>query len=425
MNFKRVERTVLMLLFTSFLSGLALAQSSGTNLVTNGSFDEEPKKKPKKLGAITSANGWYSPVMNQADLFMAEKDIPNTTGWKDDANVKHANIYGYEDPKSGKYFAGISAYSPAPDPTKAKVPRSYLLTKLNTPMKKGMKYCVKFYVSLGELSKYSCNNISAYFTKDENETTQFVEKGVKGAILKSANEQYINHPKNSVRTHSQTFGWEQVCGTYIAKGGEKFLMIGNFLSDKETKFETMKNTPTKSGVSGSQLVTAYYFIDDVSVILLENNDQCDCIVDETAGDEYSASVYLKEVLIREEMTPAERIEIQEVHFPIVKADLNSNGKEALDYIFEVMKANPGFKLEIQGHSDSAEVVIAETKPEFAGMDSKRIEVVYNYLTEKGIPKERLQTMPMGVEMPSKDVEASDDAELHTIKDLRVTFKVRQ
>ncbi len=404
------------------VSDKSLAQLSGENLLSNGSF-EEVGKKPKKLDMIKEAKGWYSLTSFQADLFIAEKDVPNSS------LKESVNTYGKEEPKEGNNYAGISVYSPAPDPKKAKLPRNYIATNLSSPMKKGMKYCVKFYVSLSDLSKYSTNNIGAYFTKDDKELLSFADAAI---VQPKRTGKFIMDYRNQERTISTHFGWEQICGTYVAEGGEKFMVIGNFFTDKETKFEAHqkylgsdKTDPTYALLKAApQPVAAYYFIDDVSVTLLETGEECDCIT-ATAETEYSAAIYHKKVTLSDTMSVAEKIEAHEVHFAITRADLSENGKEALDFIADVMQKNPKLTLLISGHSDPAEEAIAVEKPDFEGMDDRRATVVYNYLSEKGIDKARLSTERLGISEESKDADASDDSQLHTIKDLRVTFTVHE
>ena len=67
----------------------------------------------------------------------------------------------------GDGFAGIVTYKPG----KLSKERSYITIpfvsgKDKLKMTKGMKYCVEFWVSLGESSKYASNNIQMLFSKD-------------------------------------------------------------------------------------------------------------------------------------------------------------------------------------------------------------------------------------------------------------------
>ena len=134
-NLRRISSIMLIGLTTM----TSFAQQ-GENLIPNGSF-EATDGKVKKLGGITSATGWTSPTGMRADLFTPSKSP--------EINAP-LNGYGKEDARDGSNYAGFTALSVG-----NKVPRSYVMVKLDAPMKKGMKYCVKFYVSLAEASKYS------------------------------------------------------------------------------------------------------------------------------------------------------------------------------------------------------------------------------------------------------------------------------
>jgi len=190
------------------LSILTLSLVLGVNaqdeneMVENGSF-EQLEGKIKKAGSIEVAVDWMSPTKTSADLFATSSksvfSVPN-------------NPYGKEEAHEGENYAGITTFSYGD-----KVPRTYVSTKLKAPMRKGLKYAVKFYICLSEGSKYASNNVAANFSKkqwsiDEN-------KSILG-------ESSVLDVENVI--FNAMFGWDQVCGVYTAKGGEKFLTIGNF-----------------------------------------------------------------------------------------------------------------------------------------------------------------------------------------------------
>ena len=151
---------------------LANAQE-GENLVPNGSF-ESIGKKPKRLGKIESATGWVSPTGVRADLFVDTKveeiSVPD-------------NIYGRETAHEGENYAGLTGYS-----YNNKVPRSYMMTKLESPMKKGMTYCVKMYVSLSEASKYASNNVGVHFSKKALGTDSKVSMILEPSVVHREND---------------------------------------------------------------------------------------------------------------------------------------------------------------------------------------------------------------------------------------------
>jgi len=207
----------LAILLIGFISFGSFSQEE-VNLVPNGSF-ENVQGKLKKLGCIENAEGWYSPTGVRADVYVPSKKSPEI-----DVPI---NIYGKEEAKEGSNYAGIVAFSYG-----NKVPRSYMYAKLASPLKKGQKYCVKFYVSLSETSKYSSNQLGVHFSSKPLGTDQKVSIIEETDVLQAENKVF-----------NAMYNWDEVCAEYTAKGGEKFITIGNFTSDGDTKFE--KNRKSK------------------------------------------------------------------------------------------------------------------------------------------------------------------------------------
>ncbi|MDG1429424.1 MAG: OmpA family protein [Crocinitomicaceae bacterium] len=379
-----------------FLAPTSFAQE-GENLVPNGSF-ESIGKKPKRLGKIESATGWVSPTGVRADLFVETK-IPEI-GVPD-------NAYGQEDPQEGDNYIGVTGFSYG-----NKVPRSYVMTKLEAPMKKGMKYCVKMYVSLAEASKYASNNMGVMFSKKQFGTESKV------SIIEDAS---IVHLNNDYETISARYDWTEICGTYTAKGGEKYITLGNFASNDETRFERMKKDAKTKDIRVKQVISAYYYIDDVSVRLLdqEKGQKCDCL-QEDAGDAYSTLIYQKSFIVTEEMTAKEKVDDREVYFAFGKSKLSAEGKSSLDFIAKMLEENPNKKLQILGHNNAAEDEVGAEKSVYADMDNNRIGVVMKYLMEKGISESRMVPTRKGSKETQEHGEMDDD-ETKQAKNRRVTF----
>ena len=382
------------------LSFFASSQDS-ENLVANPSF-ESTDKKVKRLGSIANATGWTSPTGVRADLFVSS-NIP-------DLSVPE-NIYGSEVAKDGDNYAGIVSYSYG-----NKVPRSYIMSKMDAPMKKGMTYCVKFNVSLSEASKYASNNIGALFLKKPKGTD---------AKLPIIDEPSVVHFNNDMKIMNARYNWTEVCGTFISSGGEKYIMLGNFLSDYETKYERMKKS---KDVKVKELIAAYYYVDEVSVQLLDSDkgERCECAAEE-AGDSYSTTIYQKVFQITEEMTVSDQIEEHRVFFAFGRDKMNSEGKGSLNFIIEQLKANPEMKLQINAHNNAMEDEVGMENDFYADMDGKRLGSVMEYLIAGGIDKGRLIPSQKGSDSPNPDVTEEDlveDEDLALAKSRRVTFKVR-
>jgi gliding motility-associated-like protein len=133
--------------------------------------------------------------------------------------------------------------------------RGYIQEKLSSPLERGAKYCVDFFVSLGDTYFFACNNMGAYFSDSMLEYALYVIY-VKSYLTPQVANDPINNPLTNV------FGWTKIAGSFVASGGEKYINIGNFTDDSKSII-----TPLASNASPSMInaYCAYYYIDDVSV----------------------------------------------------------------------------------------------------------------------------------------------------------------
>lgn len=392
MKFKTMKIKSLLTVAGSLV--LSLSAMSQDNLVDNGGF-ESTTGKAKKLGQIDMATGWKSPTGVRADFFVGDGKVPEIG--------TPENAYGKEDPKEGENYAGIMAYS-----YNNKLPRSYVSAKLTTALKKDVYYCVSFWVSLSETSKYASNQIGANISKKEFGTDQKTPLIDKAQVL---------HPDNKV--FNATYGWERVCATFKAEGGEKYITIGNFSSNEDTKYEAIKKAKDSKL---TQIVGAYYYIDDIVVTMLDEDQSCDCYTDDKAKEETSM-IYMKQVIDNEKMSPKDRIERQGVYFAFGKATLTTQAQKSLDLIAKVLKENAALTVTLYGHADVKEEEMAEKKPAFNQMDQKRIDAVVEYLKSKGISASRIKSEAKGSTEANPEIVDSDQEELKFAKNRRVTIKV--
>lgn len=384
-NTKYMKKISVIALF-SMTFGCIYAQ----NLVDNGDF-ETVSGKAKKLGSIEAADGWMIPTAAKPDLFIAGK-IP-------EINTPD-NIYGSEEPKSGSNYAGIVGFSYGD-----KIPRTYLMVRLNEPLKKGGKYCVQYALSLAEGSKYACDNMGAVLSKKEYGLDAKASLIEKPSVV-------------SNKSFSQNFGWDKVCGYYLAEGGEKYLIIGNFASNDKVK--SVKNRPPKE-VKAEQVIGAYYYIDDVEVVELLGDMACDCATSDQT-ETYSTMIYQKQITFEEKMTPADKVSSTELYFGFGDDELTFLAQDLLKSVVEVLKANPKMRIQIMGHSDKLEDKVGLKKPEYSDMANKRMAAVMEYFKAMGIDETRLIPASQGSNVPNPDIRDYDDEEMMQAKNRRVTFK---
>lgn len=373
-------------LFTIALIPAALVAQDDKNLIKNPGF-EATTGKFKRNKNIAMAKEWKSLTPESADLYSTTSKDPMT---------QTKNTYGKEDPLEGNNYAGIVVFSFGD-----KVPRSYISTELIGPLKEGVQYCVSFNASLADNSLYASTNLGAVLYKKE-----MAADAKQNLTLPDA----VKHPKNKIIT--QSFGWEQVCNVFTAKGGEKYIAIGNFSSSKETKFEKRKKA---KGVTEMQVPIAYYFIDNIRVFQLDSIQECQCDVEKK---EKATVIYSEEFGSNKEFTPEEKIAQQKVHFDNMSAVIKDDNIEHLNKVIEVMNADPALKLEVIAHCDKSEYAKIDVDDRAKDLTSNRAKAVVDFLVKGGVAKERMNVVVKNDQEPVSD----EMSELGMAKNRRIEFK---
>ena len=157
-------------------------------------------------------------------------------------------------PRTGNAMAGIINYGSWLQDNH----REYLEGKLSNNLKKNKRYCGELYSSLVNTSKGAIENIGILFSKD----TLWDFDTVYGFTQIIITNPQIENKKGIIK---DTVNWVKVNGSFIADGGEKYLVIGNFRDNQHTNYIEV--------LYGIQF--PYYFIDDVSV--------CECSFDINLG----------------------------------------------------------------------------------------------------------------------------------------------
>lgn len=204
------------------------------NLVTNPSF-EIFSTCPNNIGQVNFATGWFN--------------VPSHPGNPDYLNVctsvstidVPANAFGSQTPSTGNGYLGLVLYYQATPNW-----REYIETQLTSPMIAGQNYTIQFKASLGDNSQFSTPSFQFYFS---NSIFNCVFCGSPITTVT---------PQISSTTHvTSKTGWTTVTANYTATGGEQYMTFGNFRNDASTTV-----APAGAGL----YTTAYYYIDDISVI---------------------------------------------------------------------------------------------------------------------------------------------------------------
>jgi outer membrane protein OmpA-like peptidoglycan-associated protein len=345
------------------------------DLVDNGGF-EEYKGKLKKMGSVEMVKGWKSPTAAKADLFselITEGPMSATR-----------NMYGGQAPNTGQHYAGIRVYS-----IQDREPRSYLQATFNTPMTKGQKYCVKYYVSLSDLSRISTSEVRAFMSKVP------VQKDDMASLTYAA-----QIPAPGTEVYDDLNEWELVCGIYEAEGDEQYMIIGNFMATKPTPTGKVKRP---KGEVRPQQSHAYYYIDDVSVMPVRVVAECSC----GAADKVRTGfVFGRSSMAEGNASTADKIDRQVFYFKQARSNVDGSMDPWIKEMAALMKADPSIKVKLVGHVDEVEKDDARTKSHLETLGEDRAQSVKEALVEQGVEASRI-TLGTPEEQSLKDTSGTE------------------
>jgi len=105
-----------------------------------------------------------------------------------------------------------------------------------------------------------------------------------------------------------------------------------------------------------------------------------------------------------------------INFETGKDVINESSYPVLDAIVTIMKINPAYNLDIEGHTDSQGDDDLNMR-----LSEKRANAVKNYLTEKGIDAARLQAKGYGETKPVADNETAEGRAENRRVELKIRF----
>jgi hypothetical protein len=225
------------LIFFLFIFGLGANVKAQTNLVPDSSFEDNYTCNGTTIFLEDFLSNWrgglgyFNPCLN------TNYNVPS-------------NIVGYQFPRTGDAYCGIYTFGRNSYPI-----RQYIQAPLLATLEPSKKYLVSFFVSLGDSLHAFNNSIGVYFSEDSitylNELLNFEPQ------IKNDTNNQLNDMLN----------WVKVSDTLIAMGNEKWITIGNFLNDTLSQISPIDSVCSQPNSFGCG---AYYFIDDVSVTLIDD-----------------------------------------------------------------------------------------------------------------------------------------------------------
>lgn len=253
------------------------------NLVPNPGF-ELYKDCPNKLKQLNLVNEWFSPGTGTPEYFNCE-------------------FYLNAKPYAGKGLVAFIPYGVY------NVDLEYLAVELIDSLKKGLNYCIEFYVNPDSETPVLINNIGIFFSKEK---------------LRIAHWNFNEYePQVSTKEIFPAGQWSKFSKLYKAEGGERFLNIGNFFGKENT--ELVSNARPKS-----EAWFAYYYLDEFSVY--ESELGCDAVAQPSLSQAYKQ----KHI----------------VYFESNQSNISKDELSALgDFIFQ-LPYNSKIQIQLVGHTDS-------------------------------------------------------------------------
>ncbi|MFY0673703.1 MAG: OmpA family protein [Bacteroidia bacterium] len=215
------------------------------NLIRNGNFEEFSDFENYDFGYKALENNvttWRPPTQGQTKIFSDEQTS-----------------------LSGKAFVGIHTYG-------IKNYREYLTTPLNCRLIEGESYIFKMYVKLSRNSEFAVSSFGVSFS---NERPDAKTTGV----LNDSTQILVDNKA----FYDDKRAWILIEDSFIAKGNEAYLTIGNFLDDE--------STVSKKVVRMAREGRAYYYIDNVSLESKNGHDPCKAILDSFDCEDVTLSDY--------------------------------------------------------------------------------------------------------------------------------------
>lgn len=337
-----------------FLICIICLQLKGQNFVANFSF-EEYYRCPASFS--TDARdfflpGWTSPNRGTPDHY-------HQCSWGD--NDVPFNWAGQSNAHSGMGYAGIYTWS-----DNGKNYREYVQCELSKPLLKGAKYRVEFFFKLSSYSVFATDRMGLIFSD---------------SVLNRKDDKVIKRSPALLKMKSTPFTeetWTMASTEYTAKGWERALIIGNFSDDRSTHHVMLDSRRGKSFMLSS---SAYYYIDDVSVV--QTWPPVEVPVPDTLTWTDGRPIEPNEVYV-----------LKNIQFEYNSYELAVVSQPALDKLVDVLMERPEWRVELTGHTDDI-----GSEQYNLELSQNRAKSVGDYLAEKGINEIRIGIKGYGKQQP--------------------------
>lgn len=363
---------VLVLIWTIAACGPLPAQPSTdtlANLIPNAGF-EMLAERP--LGWFVHGRHfsrtmkyWTAPTAASPDLYGPPVIVPDSWARKGFGHIQAAE---------GDHFVGLTLYGCRGGKPHC---REYVQVPLVEPLVPGQTYAIEMMVAALPRA-LRIDRIGLWFAKAPVQQDAVV-------LLRQSpdwvTDSIIDPPPGS---------WIKLSGQFTARRDGRFLILGNFFTDDETR--TRRPTSPAFGY-------AYYYFDALYL------HKVPPIVEAPVPEDD---------LARLEPRPGMVVSLKDIYFDFDKYELVPLAYVELEKLVRLLKRHPHMAIEIRGHTDS---IGPDQYNKY--LSRKRAKSVVRYLMSRGIDPRRLSYKGMGETQPI----APNDTEEGRRRNRRIEFVI--
>ncbi len=332
-----------MLVFISIGSNL-----QSQNFVPNGDFKQN--KRVRIFSTLGKLSHWYSPNRATPDYYN------NRSG-----------VLSYLQPPD-KCFVGLVCNYKESEYQYIE----YLSVKLNQKLTSQKRYCVSMNLLNTDAGYYALQSFDYHISvnKPKGKGKQFIEQPLFGKMTCSKDSVLFNKNK-----------WLHVCGIYNALGNEEYLTIGYF--DKESnRIKPSKRKPAYN--------TVYYYIDNVSLVEINDTTTCDCSYKRKEVEQITEQVI-------QDKKVGESVVLENIYFATQSSTIDEASFESLNNLANHLKQQSSLVIEIQGYTDNV-----GSDADNLQLSTQRAKSVADYLIIKGVLQTQVQYHGYGSAKPIAD-----------------------
>lgn len=281
----------------------AFSQKKPKNLIPNPSFETTTNKR----NDISSASPWIG--VGTVDYYLKPEK-------RDTSKFKGA--------RTGTCYAGLRFQ---------KEYKEYMYVPLAQALKEGQTYSFEMFVRLLNFANVTVTikQLGACFSEEPyTEEMQFFDEN----IVDSTNENGLAGTQNWIRIH----------GDYVAHGGEKFVILGNFKA-------RMKDDFVKKSKTGLfEFEEGYYYVDDVSLYLKKN-----------PTDSLNKAALEAKPAYPETFTTGQVFEVNNIQFDEEGTRILRNSYKTLNEFVQMLNNHPFMELQINVKSNNQSLAKSRAK----------------------------------------------------------------